>query len=187
MVLQPRPADFTRIRRALSIYKVASIVTGIMLLTLLAEMILKYSPTHVELFAGGGEGLRFAPVVVGEACQWYSLFNPFQDACVMTSTGEGVNISLMILIVHGWFYVGYLIAAFTLWSPMRWPFSRFLLLALGGVVPLSSFFLEVRVNREVSAYLRRREAEIAAEAETAAEAAAAEHTTFPAPETPAEG
>lgn len=157
MVLQPRPADYPRIRRALRIYKIASIVTGLMLLTLLTEMILKYSPTHVELFAGGGEGLRFEPVVVGEACQWFSLFNPFQETCLMSSTGTGVNLSLMILIIHGWFYVAYLISCFMLWSPMRWPFSRFLLMALGGVIPLSSFFLEVRIHREVSDFLKSRE------------------------------
>lgn len=153
MVLQPKPADYPRIRRALKIYRVTSIITGVMLLLLLAEMILKYSPTHVELFAGGSGGLRFAPVVVGEGCQWYSMFFPWQDACEMTSTGEGTNLSLLILIAHGWFYVAYLISCFMVWSPMRWRFPRFLLLALGGVIPLTSFFLEVRTHREVTAYL----------------------------------
>ena len=154
MVLQPKPEDYPRIRTALKIYKVASIVTGIMLLLLLTEMILKYAPLHVELFAGGSEGgLYFAPVIVGEGCQWYSLFNPWQVGCEMTTTGDGVNLSLLILITHGWFYVGYLISAYLLWSPMRWNFWRFLKLALGGVVPLMSFFLEVRVAREVSQFL----------------------------------
>lgn len=154
MVLQPNPRDYSRIRSSLKWYKVASIVTGVMLLLLLAEMILKYSPTHVELFAGGDRGfLSLAPVVVGEGCQWFSLFNPFQEACEMTSTGTGVNLSLMILIIHGWFYVAYLIACFMVWSPMRWRFGRFLKLALGGVIPLLSFFMEVRVVREVSAFL----------------------------------
>ena len=154
MVLQPKPADYPRIRKALKIYEVAAIVTGVMLLLLLAEMILKYSPTHVELFLGGESGgLNLAPVVVGEGCQWYSMFNPFQEVCDMTSTGTGTNLSLMILVIHGWFYVAYLIACFMVWSPMRWRFPRFLKLALGGVIPLLSFFMEVQVAREVNAFL----------------------------------
>ena len=154
MVLQPNPRDYSRIRTALKWYKVASIVTGVMLLLLLAEMILKYSPTHLELFAGGDRGgLYLAPVVVGEACQWYSMFNPFQEVCEITSTGTGTNLSLMILVVHGWFYVAYLIACFMVWSPMRWRFPRFLKLALGGVIPLLSFFMEVTTARQVTAFL----------------------------------
>lgn len=173
MRLQPKPADYPRIRKALKVYKVASVITGTMLLLLLAEMILKYSPTHVELFAGGSAGgLHFAPVVVGEGCQWYSLFNPAQEGCEMSSTGEGTNLSLLILIAHGWFYVAYLISCFMLWSPMRWNFPRFLLLALGGVIPLMSFFLEVRVAREVSGFLASREdADQTAENHRAAEPA----------------
>lgn len=61
MVLQPKPADFPRIRKALKFYKVTSIITGVMLLLLLTEMILKYSPTHVELFAGGSAGGSTSP------------------------------------------------------------------------------------------------------------------------------
>lgn len=174
MVLQPKPEDYPRIRKALRIYKVASIVTGIMLLLLLTEMILKYAPVHVELFAGGSEGgLYFAPVIVGEGCQWFSLFNPWQVGCEMTTTGDGVNLSLLILITHGWFYVGYLISAYLLWSPMRWNFWRFLQLALGGVVPLMSFFLEVKIAREVSHFLDERERSV----DDASAAAAASTTT----------
>lgn len=162
MVLQPKPADFPRIRKALKFYRITSMVTGVMLLLLLAEMILKYSPLHVELFAGGsGGGLYFAPVAVGEGCQWYSMFIPGQESCEMTSTGDGANLSLLILIAHGWFYVAYLISCFLVWSPMRWRFPRFLLLALGGVIPLTSFIFEVRTHREVTAYLDARETELA--------------------------
>jgi hypothetical protein len=41
---------------------------------------------------------------------------------------------------------------------MRWGFVRFIVLALGGIVPLLSFFMESRVAREVKAYLAEREA-----------------------------
>lgn len=164
---EPKAASFPKIRGALKFYQIASIVTGVMLLLLLAEMILKYSPIHVELFAGGSGGLLwFADVIVGDGCQWYSLFFPGGIGCELTSVGDGTNISLLILVAHGWFYVVYLFAIFRLWSLMRWPFARFLLLALGGVIPALSFIMEVRVSREVKAYLATREAAMAAETHT---------------------
>jgi hypothetical protein len=48
------------------------------------------------------------------------------------------------------------------WSLMRWRFGRFIMLALGGVVPALSFFMEAKVSREVKTYLASREAAIAA-------------------------
>ncbi|MCR2793595.1 DUF3817 domain-containing protein [Microbacterium sp. zg.Y625] len=159
----PKLASFPAIRSALKFYQIASVITGVGLLLLLAEMIFKYTPLHVELFAGGSGGLLwFATVIVGPDCQWFSLFIPGSDQCEMISTGDGLNLSLGILIVHGWFYVVYLFACFRVWSLMRWGFVRFLLLALGGVVPLLSFFMEARVAREVTTYLAEREAAEAA-------------------------
>lgn len=161
---EPKVASFGAIRGALKFYQVASIITGVMLLLLLTEMILKYTPIHVELFSGGSGGfLWFAPVIAGPGCEWYSLFVPGGLGCEIDSAGDGTNISLMILISHGWFYVVYLFACFRVWSLMRWRFPRFLLLALGGVVPALSFIMEVRVVREVRAYLAEREAAEAAD------------------------
>lgn len=155
---EPKVASFPAIRGALKFYQIASIITGVMLLLLLTEMILKYSPIHLELFAGGSGGvLWFAPVIPGPGCEWYSLFVPGGMDCTMQSSGDGVNVSLMILVAHGWFYVVYLFACFRVWSLMRWRFGRFILLAMGGVVPLLSFFMEVRVSREVKAYLSERD------------------------------
>ena len=106
-------------------------------------MLVKYAFGY-ELFLGGSGGfLWFAPVV--------------ETPNGHESTGDGLNLSLGILVAHGWFYVVYLFACFRVWSLMRWPFLRFLLLALGGIVPFLSFFLEVRVAREVRAYLKTRE------------------------------
>ena len=138
---QPKLASFPAIRGALTFYQVASIITGVMLLLLCAEMIVK-SALHYELFLGGSGGfLWFAQVTeLGE------------------STGDGANLSLGILIGHGWFYVVYLFACFQVWSKMRWGFGRFIMLALGGVIPLLSFFMEARVAREVKTYLAQREA-----------------------------
>jgi integral membrane protein len=140
MALAPKLKDFPRIRGALKFYQVASIITGTLLLLLCAEMLLKYTPIDLELELGGPQGfLAFVP----------------------SGTTVAVNISLGILIVHGWFYVVYLFSDFRLWSLMRWPFLRFIIIALGGVIPFLSFFLEARIAREVKAYLATREAEAA--------------------------
>jgi len=142
---EPKVASFPAIRGALKFYQIASIITGVMLLLLVAEMVLKYTPIHLELFAGGSGGsLWFAPVVEGPEG--------------LESTGDGFNLSLFILVAHGWFYVVYLFACFRMWSLMRWPFLRFILLALGGVIPLLSFIMETIVARDVKTYLATREA-----------------------------
>jgi integral membrane protein len=148
MPLEPKSADFPRIRGALKFYVVCSVITGAMLLLLCTEMLLKYV-WHLELFAFGPGGfLSFEPVV--------------ETPEGLESTGEGVNLSTGILIAHGWFYVVYLFSNFRLWSLMRWPFWKLLLLASGGIVPFLSFFLEARIGREVREYLAKREADAAA-------------------------
>ncbi len=145
MALEPRPADYPRIRKALSFYRITSIITGVMLLLLLAEMILKYV-LHYEIFVGGPNGFLTLEQVIVEP-----------GGGLKTSMTSGFNLSTGILIAHGWFYVVYLFGDFRLWSLMRWPFMRFLVIALGGVVPFLSFFMEVRVVREVEAYLAEKE------------------------------
>ena len=64
-----------------------------------------------------------------------------------------MNLSTVILILHGWFYVVYLYSDFRLWSLMRWTFPRFIIIALGGVVPFLSFIVERRVHRQTVAEL----------------------------------
>lgn len=137
MPLEPKLADLPRIRGALRFYQVASIITGVLLLALCAEMIMKYA-FGLELELGGERG--FLAFVPGD-------------------TVTAVNLSTGILIVHGWFYVVYLFSDFRLWSLMRWPFARFIVIALGGVIPFLSFYLESHNGREVRAYLDRREHE----------------------------
>ncbi|MBZ4486941.1 DUF3817 domain-containing protein [Microbacterium sp. cx-55] len=153
---QPKLATFPAIRGALRFYQICSIITGVGLLLLVTEMILKYTPLAVEVFAGGSGGaLWLAPVIAGPEGE-------------LVSTGDGVNLSLAILIIHGWFYVVYLFACFRVWSLMRWPFWRFLLLAAGGVVPFLSFVMEWFVARDVKHYLAVREAAEAVPASAAA-------------------
>lgn len=174
----PTPATLPKIQRALTFYRITSWVTGVFLLLLVAEMVLKYSPTHVELFAFGAGGvLSFQPVIPGPDCQWYSLFVPGGLGCEIVSLGEGVNLSLMILIVHGWIYVVYLVSCFNLWSLLRWRFPRLLTMALGGVVPFLSFFVERRMHAiAVDEVAALREKWAARAAETASRQADADQT-----------
>ncbi|MBK0420724.1 DUF3817 domain-containing protein [Leucobacter sp. CSA2] len=139
MQLKPKPADYPRIRRAVSVYKVTSVITGVMLLLLCAVMVMKYA-FNVQLFLFTPEG--------------FAKFEPLAAEGVESDyTPQGFDLFKAILIAHGWFYVVYLVSDFMLWSPMRWGFGKFLLIALGGVVPFMSFFLEARVVREVNAFL----------------------------------
>ena len=159
-----KPIDnLPKIKSAVVFYRVMAYVAGSFLLLLVAEMVLKYSPTHVEIFAGGDGGLLWlAPVIVEPQCNWYSLFIPNGLGCEIHTTGTGINISLMILIVHGWIYVVYLFASFRLWQMLRWPVKRLILMALGGVVPFLSFFVEGRMEKAAFADVERLEARLAA-------------------------
>lgn len=143
MKLQPKPEDYPRIRKALSVYKVTSVITGVMLLLLCAVMVMKYA-FGVQLFL-------FTPNGVAE-------FMPLAPEGVDSDfTPAGFDLFKAILIAHGWFYVVYLVSDFMLWSPMRWGFGKFLLIALGGVIPLMSFFLEGRIVREVQGFLNAKD------------------------------
>lgn len=152
-VLEPKTEDFPRIRKALKVYMVTSIITGIMLLLLVSVMIMKYV-FRVELFLGSPDG-------------FFHFYPTIPDGQEEDYVREGFNLFKAFLIAHGWFYVIYLISNFMLWSPMRWPFWRFLILALGGVIPFLSFWLEGRTAKVVNAYLDQREAVLAAEKERA--------------------
>jgi integral membrane protein len=129
MPLEPKPADIPSIPGALRLYQTSSIITGVFLLLLCGEVILKFG-LQLELELGGSAGLLVA-----------------------RDTVTAFNLSTAILVMHGWFYVLYLFADFRLWSLMRWSFPRFLLIALGGIIPTLSFFLEARVAREVREWL----------------------------------
>ncbi len=157
MILQPKLVDFPRIRKALSVYKVTSIITGVMLLLLCSVMVMRYV-FQVELFVGTPNGfVEFLPTIPAGQEQEFAR--------------EGFDLFKAILIAHGWFYVVYLISAFMLWSPMRWPFARFLMLALGGVIPFLSFFLEGRTARRVERQLAEIEHEQQTEPSAATSAA----------------
>ncbi|WP_431278084.1 DUF3817 domain-containing protein [Leifsonia poae] len=140
MPLAPKPEAFPKIRGALRLYQICAYITGVMLLLLCAEMVVKYGMGY-QLFAFGNHGV-FA-------------FVPVNDPVEPT----GVDVSTGILIAHGWLYVLYLFSDFRLWSLMRWNFTRFVTIALGGVIPFLSFFVEARITKQVKSYLAGREAE----------------------------
>jgi integral membrane protein len=119
-----RPADVPRITATLKFYRVSAIVTGTFLLLCLM-MVFRYG-FGVDIELGGPFGFL--------ALQPRELI-------------QAVNLSTIILIVHGWLYVAYLAADFLLWRFTRWSFGRFLFIALGGIVPLLSVFFEFRVPR----------------------------------------
>lgn len=134
MTLTPKSADIPRIRGALKFYRIFAYVTGALLLLLVFEMVFKYTPLQLEMEIGGAFGFF---------------------ALVPIDTVTAFNLSTAILIAHGWLYVVYLFADFRLWSLMRWPFTQFLAIAAGGVVPFLSFivehFITAQVRREVGA------------------------------------
>ena len=128
-----------QIRRVLKLYKTSSFITGTFLLLLMVTWGIRRLPfLGFDLWLGGPNG-----------------FITFEQYGV---DGEGLpevgfNLTVIILIVHGWLYVLYLFADFRLWTLMRWSFFRFLVIAAGGVVPLLSFFTEAHFSKIAAAEL----------------------------------
>ena len=124
-----RTADIPRVRTALAGFKVSAIVTGVFLLLLVVMMVCRYG-LGADIELGGPAGFL---------------------ALTPKDLITGVNLSTVILIVHGWLYVVYLGLDFILWRLLRWSFTRFLFIALGGIIPGLSFYFERRVPRDVEA------------------------------------
>ncbi|SJM71522.1 DUF3817 domain-containing protein [Gulosibacter sp. 10] len=145
----PRPEEFPGIRARLRFYQITAYITGVLLLLLVVEMVLKYG-FHIEA----------------------ELFGPFGFfALVQEGSVTAFNLSLWILIIHGWFYVVYLVSCYLLWLKMRWELVWLLAMAGGGVVPFLSFITEHlmtrRTKRQLAEYgghweaQRREDAELA--------------------------
>lgn len=111
---------------ALKFYRVSSKVTGVFLILVGVEMLLKYG-FGLLIWSGGTAGiLGLVPDSVD-------------------GTGlpvSGVDISKLLLQVHGILYIVYLFADFRIWRLANMKFQDFLMIAMGGVVPLSAFFIE---------------------------------------------
>ena len=132
----PRLPDVPRLRTALKVYRVSAAITGVFLLLLVVMMVLRWG-YQVDIELGGPFG--------------FLALTPKEQI-------TGFNLSIGILAAHGWFYVLYLACDFVMWRLARYSFAQFLLIALAGVVPFLSFFMELRVSREVKNYLATREA-----------------------------
>ena len=132
----PPSRDFPTIRRSLRFYRIFAYATGAALLVLTAEILLKYV-LGIELEAFGPAGVL---------------------ALVPKDSVQGINLSAAVQYVHGYLYLAYLVSDFVLITVMRYPITRFLVIAAGGVVPFLSFFTERRVHSEITGYLAEREA-----------------------------
>ena len=131
MAIGPKRADIPLIRRTLAVFKVSSVITGIFLLGLVVMMVCRYG-FGVDIELGGTSG---------------GLGLTDKDAIT------GINVSILLLAVHGWLYVLYLACDFVLWRTVRWSFLRFLWIAMGGIIPFLSFFFERQVPRDVEAII----------------------------------
>ncbi len=124
----PAASQIEQVKKVLKLFSASSYITGVFLLLLMITWGIRRLPfLGYDLWLLGPNG-----------------FITFEQYGV---EGEGlpdvgVNLTVAILIVHGWLYVLYLFADFRLWTLMRWSFFRFLIIAAGGVVPLLSFFTE---------------------------------------------
>ncbi len=124
----PAASQIEQVKKVLKLFTASSCITGTFLLLLMITWGIRRLPfLGFDLWLFGPNG-----------------FITFEQYGI---EGEGlpdvgVNLTVAILIVHGWLYVLYLFADFRLWTLMRWSFFRFLIIAAGGVVPLLSFFTE---------------------------------------------
>ncbi|MEY4989439.1 MAG: hypothetical protein RI933_1072 [Actinomycetota bacterium] len=121
-------------RSALKFFQITSYITGFALLSVMITWGLRRL-IGLELWAFGPNGLiTLEPVV-------------YIDDVATGLPTTGLNLTVAILIVHGWLYVAYLFADFRIWTLFRWNFLRFLIIAAGGVVPFLSFVTERRYSK----------------------------------------
>lgn len=126
----PLPSQIPQIRKVLKFYRVSSYITGVFLLLLMITWGIRRLPfLGFDLWLLGPNGFL--------TLERYG----FEGEGLPTT---GLNLTVWILIVHGWLYVVYLIADFRVWTLMRWPVTRFLFIALGGIVPFLSFYTEAK-------------------------------------------
>lgn len=128
------PASLPAIGSALKLYRVSSFITGGFLLLVMAtwalrrlEIVTNGATVGYDLWAFGPNG--------------FVTLEPYlNDGQGLPETG--INLTVAILVLHGWLYVLYLFADFRIWTLLRWSFFRFLIIAAGGIVPFLSFFTE---------------------------------------------
>lgn len=135
----PRPSDVPRLRTTLKVYRVSAAITGTFLLLLVVMMVLRYG-FLVDIELGGPFG--------------FLALTPKDDI-------TAINLSLVILTVHGWLYVLYLACDFIMWRLARYSFGRFVFIALGGIIPFLSYYFEFQVPPYIEGRIRATEADAA--------------------------
>lgn len=118
------------VTKVLNQYRLAANITGVFLLVITALYVIRLS-NSTDLWLAGPHGFLS-----------FEHFSVDADGFKVGFPSTGINITSIVLIVHGWLYVFYLYTDFRLWSLLKWNLGRFLLIAAGGVVPLLSFFAE---------------------------------------------
>jgi hypothetical protein len=141
------PASLPAIAKALKLFKVSSFITGGFLLLLMItwglrrlENVTLGALNGFELWAFGPNGIVSLEPFVNEG---------------QGLPETGLNLTVGILVVHGWLYVLYLFADFRMWTLMRWSFGRFLIIAAGGIVPFLSFYTERRYTKIAQEQMRQ--------------------------------
>ncbi|MEY4276672.1 MAG: hypothetical protein RIS26_1135 [Actinomycetota bacterium] len=129
------------IKTTLKLYRIAANVTGYFLLLITVLYVIRLT-NESDLWFAGPHGLLT-----------FEHFTLDAEGFKIGFPESGINLTSMILIVHGWIYVFYLYTDFRLWSLLRWNLGRFLLIAAGGVVPLLSFFAERHFQKVAAAEL----------------------------------
>jgi hypothetical protein len=129
----------TQLAGALKFFKATSYITGVVLLAVMVLWGLRRL-AGLELWAFGPNG-----VISLESYGVEGLGLP----------NSGASLTVLILIVHGWLYVAYLFGDFRLWTMLRWGIGKFLIIALGGIVPFLSFFTERYYAKVAEGYLNK--------------------------------
>lgn len=121
---------------AIKFFRVTSYITGVVLLAVMVLWALRRL-AGLELWAFGPNGVL--------SLEAYGV-----EGLGLPTTG--VSLTVLILIVHGWLYVAYLFGDFRLWTMLRWGIGKFLIIALGGIVPFLSFFTERHYTKVAEGY-----------------------------------
>jgi len=81
----------------------------------------------------------FRPLAVAEACSWAALLAGMYFKWIAGTSELGVQVAGPI---HGALFIGYGIAALTLWRVQRWPFLVAVLAGASAVFPFATVLFE---------------------------------------------
>ena len=133
--MSTQPTLRETVTKVLGLYRIAANITGVFLLVITALYAIRLS-SSADLWMAGPHGFLS-----------FETFTLDADGFKTGLPTSGLDLTSIVLIVHGWLYVFYLYTDFRLWSLFKWNLGRFLLIAAGGVVPLLSFFAERRFRK----------------------------------------